>query len=402
MALQLNNFTGFESRGPEEAESTQGSITFPTGSPRSGIAELSVPAASNTFFRLPWVVGTDAGADYIFGIGIDFASLTDDTSGVVHVRDSAGTVILNVRVGASSKIVIRDNVGTDVITATNAISTGSYVYIEVYFQHIGTNANGELFIDGVSEGTTTTADFSAGNNLDSTATLSIKSDTSNAFTAEDVYILSGASSAADRLGDAEVFGYQTSDTGTTNLLNGSWDETGDTPGVEEADGTAVEVAGASSTTAVSDLDDGTNARGREGGPTAGAADVSGTIKGAKYVFNLKRINGSGTSLRYLFGNADDGETSSANISTILTTTYAIFEELSEAAGVVPTASENFSFGLSAGTDDVGNRTIFAADIWAMLLHVPAGEEDNSDLEWAATQILGQQEPVREPNEVVEY
>ena len=547
MALMLNNITGFETQGFEEAESNTGSITFPTASPRSGAAELSVPAAANTSYRLPWVIGTDAGADYIFGIAIDFASLTDDTSGVVHVRDSAGTVILNMRIGASSKLVIRDRGGNDRITSTNALSTGQYFYIEVYFQHLESSANAELFIDGVSEGTTSAGVFSAGNSLDSSATLSIKSDGSNAYTADDLYILSGATAASDRLGNCEVFGYQTSDTGNTNLANGSWDETGDTPAVPEADGTAVEVAGASSTTAVSDFN-AFNDRGQHGGPdaivgdtydfntsdagptdndavwtndanafdgststfastsTAGSEttnelrgegtaapasggtivdvfvrgnfttnsaaltiiiytdgegesllqeqnpnplggfdrywrlttpsggwswakiqaleciffkpsggdievnrlevfvshstgsetitpDVSGTIKGAKYIYSLKRTNGSGTSLGYLFGNATDGETSGGNIEADLTTSYIIFEEVSEAAGVVPTASENFSAGLEAGTTDTGGREIFCSDMWAMLLHVPSGGADVNIVVPLGTFSLAGQVPI---------
>ena len=113
-------------------------------------------------------------------------------------------------------------------------------------------------------------------------------------------------------------------------------------------------------------------------------DVSGTIKGAKYIYNLKRGNGSGTSMRYIFGNTGDGETSSADIEATLTTAYQIVEELSEAAGVVPLSSEDFSFGISAGTDDTGGRSIFAADIWAMLLHVPAAGGHTAE----AAQTLG--------------
>jgi hypothetical protein len=75
-------------------------------------------------------------------------------------------------------------------------------------------------------------------------------------------------------------------------------------------------------------------------------------------------------LRYLYGNTGDGETSSANIASSLTVSYAIFEQISEAAGVVPLSTENFSAGLSAGTTDTGGREIFCADMWAMLLHVP--------------------------------
>ena len=105
-------------------------------------------------------------------------------------------------------------------------------------------------------------------------------------------------------------------------------------------------------------------------------DVSGTIIGAKWIYNLKRSNGSGTSMRYLFGNTGETATSSADIEADLTTGFPLIkEQISEAASQVPTALEDFRIGISAGTDDTGGRSLFCADAWCMLLHVPAAAAD---------------------------
>ncbi len=64
-------------------------------------------------------------------------------------------------------------------------------------------------------------------------------------------------------------------------------------------------------------------------------EASGTIIGAKYIYRLKRSSGSGTSMRYWFGNSVDGETSSPDIEGDLGTSYTIKEQISEATGIVP-------------------------------------------------------------------
>ncbi len=372
MPLTLNNFTGFETEGPEEATSATGSVTFPTTDVRSGLSCLFLDGGGESY-AMAWDANgaTDDGTDYIIGFGVKFESTTADITSFVSLIDDSSNVIFGVRLASSNKIEIVDTT-TFRITATNEVGTTNYHYIEVYFTYTGTDS-AELFIDGVSEGTTSVADFFATGTIAPTGTLRFIHDGTNSVRIDDVYILSGASSADDRLGPIEVFGYQAGESATSTggtPTNGTFTETGDTIGVDEVDGTALEASGASALTLTVDLTDGSNARGLEGGPAAGAADVSGTILAAKYVLNLKRGNGSGTSMRYLYGNSSETETSSADIESNLSSSYVIFEQLSITASVVPTSSDDFSFGISAGTDDTGSREIFCADAWCMLLHCP--------------------------------
>ncbi|KKM61731.1 hypothetical protein LCGC14_1528850, partial [marine sediment metagenome] len=66
MALTLNNFTGFETQGDEEASSTIGTPIYNTTSPMDGGADLELDSAST--WDLPWVEGvTDAGTAWIVG-----------------------------------------------------------------------------------------------------------------------------------------------------------------------------------------------------------------------------------------------------------------------------------------------------------------------------------------------
>ncbi len=543
MALTLNNFTGFETQGNEEASSVVGTPTYETTNHRTGGSALSVDGTSDDY-DIPWVaVGvTDAGADYIIGFALRKNTNPGTTAAVVGVADDAPATILQVSLNTSGALELKNAAGATLDTSS-ALNDDQWYYVEIYAQLNNASGAWEWFIDGITEGSGIGADFTDGNTFGTaTSDLGFGSTTSVVMLFDDVYILSGATASSDRLGGSsisqmpEVFGYQcgagTTRTGTPT--NGTFTETGDTLAAEEADGTALEAAGASALTLVSDLDDPANPRGLSGGPsmltgdtyyfdtsdagptdndavwsndanafdggivtnantstvgtkttnelrgegttapgsggtlgdvffrvrhvhgitsgvmgfsietdaaaeellndtdnasaagsgvikqsswfkltaptggwtfakiqsleiimwkdsgggnmgvhkaeifvehTTGAEkfpfDVSGTIKGAKYIFRLKRGAGSGTSLRYLYGNSGDGETSSADINPVLVTAYAIFEQISEAAGVVPTSSEDFSVGISAGTTDTGGREIFASEIWAMLLHVPA-------------------------------
>lgn len=371
MALTLNNLSGGETGGLEEASAFTGTDLVDTSAFRTGTRYYLLNAAESIEFA-PFASISDAGVGYVVGAAVQISSLTP----------SAAIPFLSLREGASEFFRLEFTTGNDVLvvdangstirTISSPFTGGEYHFVEVYFQH-SSSGTVEVFIDDISQGSDPAQDLTDGGTFD-TVRFENATGTGKNLRVDDFYILSGATAASDRYGDCEVFGYQAGESSTRvgTPTNGTFTETGDTPGSAEADGTALEANGASALTLTTDLDDATNSRGLVGGPSTGAPhDVSGTIKAAKYIYNLKRGNGSGTSLRYLYGNTGDGETSSADQEANLTSVYATFEELSEAAGVVPLSTEDFSFGISAGTDDTGGREIFAADIWAMLLHVPA-------------------------------
>ena len=542
MVLTLNTFVGAETEGFEEISDISGT-TIVAAAARSGRFGFR----GGTFDIAPFDFVSDAGNDYILGFGIRFSRVDPAAANTFLTMREGASEFIELQVDTNGDLLILDAERALIRTIVDPFTVDQYHYIELYFQH---QASGtiELFIDNASQGSDSSRDLTDGGTFTNFRMAEISVGVTDQ---DDIYFFSGATSPTDRLGDCEVFGYQAGALSTTTgaPTNGTFTETGDTPGVEEADGTALEASGGSALTLTADLD-APNARGQHGGPlfkgdvyhfdasddgpndagglwnndsnafdgnegtgadslstTAGSAssnflggdgtnapssggtindvyvnirytadspndvnfrvttdaegetlltqsvistsialnspyfklstpsggwtwakiqalefriwdastsaniavlriarvfvehtdgefDVSGTIKGAKYIYNLKRSNGSGTSLRYLFGNTGDGETSSADQEGNLTTAYEIFEEVSEAAGVVPLATEDFSFGISAGTDDTGGREIFAADIWAMLLHVPdAGGADVNIVVPLGTFSLAGQVPI---------
>ena len=346
MALTLNNITGFETQDTKEAQVESGS-DFTTTNPRSGASCLILNTAGNQF-TLPWIVlgATDAGSDYIIGMAIRKSGNPGSDFSIATVLDDSSSAVLAIALTTSGTIDLKDAEAA-VLDTSFALNNDQWYYIEIYAEINSASGAWEWFIDGSSEGSDTGADLTDGNSFGtSTSTRLILQDigSSDEICFDDVYILSGATAATDRLGGTtaaempEVFGYQSgpNTTRTGTPTNGTFTETGDTPGVDEADDTALEAAGASALTLTCDLDEGSNARGLEGGPAAGAADVSGTIIGAKWIYNLKRSNGSGTSMRYLFGNSLDGETSSADIEADLTTGFpGIKEQISESDTIAP-------------------------------------------------------------------
>ncbi len=368
MALTLNNFTGFETQGAEEASAIGGTPTYPTTDVRSGGACLLLDGSSDSY-TLPWVASgvTDAGGDYIFGGAVKFASLTEDIGGFIDIRDDLGGGLLRLRVGASGKIELSDNSATVVITSTNAVGTSAYHFIEVYFEFVGTNANAELFIDGVSEGTTSTGDFLAsGTSVD---ILRCLHDGSNNVRFDDIYILSGAASAADRFGDFSVKTYQNTAEDATDqgdaLADGTWALVSETPSNSGTsnDASYVDTGNLTGSTI---MDEGDRA-----GPS-GDSDVTGaTIKGAKFISNLKRTSGGGRDHKILYGNDSDwASTSQAATADLgLTVDYVIHEVLTVDTNLVPTSSESFQQGFSKSA--TAGQDIFCGDQWAMLGYVPA-------------------------------
>ena len=373
MALQVNNFTGFETGDTLEALSIAGSPTFPITDVRSGGRKLFLDVGSEKY-TLPWVDNvTDAGGDYIIGFAVKFASTSSDPTAFATVSDTNGSII-EINVDNNNSIVVESQ-GVDQITSSEeVIGTSSYHYIEVYFQH-SDSGNAELFIDGVSQGTATAQDFSRGGSLDSTVGLLFNHDGSNDISIDDVYILSGASSASDAFGDAEVFPYQNTaedatDQGDT-LADGTWALVSETP-LNEGTSNDAQYVDTGNLTGSTICDEGTRA-----GPS-GDANVDGdsNIKAAKWIGRFKRGAGGGRTHNFYGGNDGAGanhatwiaSNDAKTLAMSLDTVYATFTMLSESTEV-PSSTEDFQYGFSKSA--TGGQDIFCGDIWAMLLHVPS-------------------------------
>jgi hypothetical protein len=289
-------------------------------------------------------------------------------------------------------VIDRDNVAR--ITSTTALSVDTYYFIELYWQNLD-SGNAELFINSVSEGTTSARDFK-----ETTLVVDGYSIRSNLTASEpdhffdDVYILTGASSASDRLSNFAVKTYQSTDVGATDqgdtLADGTWALVSETPGNE----------GTSNDAQYQDTGNLTGSTITDGGDRpgpSGDSDVTGaTIKGAKYISNLMRGTGGGRTHTILHGNSGDGVTATADLG--LTVDFLIYEVLSESASIVPTESEFMQMGFSKSA--TGGQDIFCGDQWAMLGYVPAaGNAPDTD---AQLFIAGQQQPVIQLTEIVAY
>ena len=152
VALQNNNFTGFETQGAEEALSTTNTPTYPTTDPRTGQAHLSLDAGD--VYELPWIETgkTDQGNDYIVTFAIKVGDKTPTVlNRMVGVKDSAGAILFDLRVATNGDVELRDNVSGLIRTLTDPLSTTVYQLWQIYFQHSATGTI-EIFIDGISQG----------------------------------------------------------------------------------------------------------------------------------------------------------------------------------------------------------------------------------------------------------
>jgi hypothetical protein len=396
MALTLNNFTGFETQGAEEASATAGTLTYETTNPRNGDAALIIDSGADEF-DLPWVEGvTDAGSAYVFGVAMQSPSGHGATT-VLEVMDDSSTTIMVLRWVNDNTMILRD--ANDSALDTSAVlSTGEWHFFEVYAQLNNGSANWEWFIDGTSEGSGSGADLTNGNGFGSASSFLRFGSTTSTIWFDDVYILSGATAASDRYGDFAVTMYQQTEMGATDngdgLTNGTWTLVGQTPAVTdtsndaEYDGTGSAWAGDTTTDAGASPD---NAR---SGPS-GDGDVSDTASvAAKFVWTLQRSNGKAhTSMFGRYGNDVDGTADTADLP--LATAYSNEFFLSESAAVVPTNTENFRIGFGATGD--GARTITCGEQWAMLGFVPL--KTSETLSALSSGILGIQNSFAGPFEI---
>ena len=370
MALTLNNFTGFETQGEEEASASGGSPSFETASPLSGSSSLSFNASTDTY-TLPWTAGvTDAGSGYIIGFRLDVA-LASGTNDVLEVLDDSGGVILTATVLTSGRLRLLDAAGGTLIFASDTVQNK---FVEIYAQLNNSSADWEMFFDGVSQGSGSGADLTDGNAFGSSSELKLSGVSTNTLLFDDIYILSGATSASDRYGDFAVKAYQNTaedatDQGDT-LADGTWALVSETPGNLGTSNDA-QYRDTGNLTGSTIMDEGDRP-----GPS-GDSDVTGaTIKGAKFLGTYMRSTGGGRTHSMLTGS---DETVSgfpqATTTIVLTTDYVVHERL-VAAGVVevPTTADFFQMGFSKSA--TAGQDIFCGDQWCMLGYVPAAVAAN--------------------------
>lgn len=366
MALTLNQFIGVETGGLEEFPTTAGTPTASTAQVRSGAFSVLINASGETVSFDPLQLVASGGTGTIIGFGVWPDSL--DPIGdlpMVRFAESGGQVMtLFFQEPDATTIELRNQFNGVVDTFPNSLVAGQWNYVEFFFEHLD-SASYELFVDGVSKGSGSGADFNRGGAFNN-VTFSNTGDTTVITYYDDIYVLTGATAASDRLGDTlgvEVFKYQSAkasnvpDDGGGNLDVGNWGDSGETP-LNEANVAVYQNAGAGAV-------DSNTADGSPEGPSGDSRiDGDSNIKGIKGVWRMKRSGGGGSDHFGLLGNNVDGTTRSADFNPDMQ--FADFFFLSEAATIVPLSTEFCRIGF----ETTGGQDFNCADMWAMILHVP--------------------------------
>ena len=361
MALTLNNFVGFETGGLEEAADTNGSPAIVTTIVRTG--SYALDANSNNAFSVnPFESVSDAGGDQIVAFAVYILDTTP-ASQVIFFRavedntTTAGFVAFSLNLETDGDLEIQFQGGDPEIIST-PFTDNTWHYIEILWQ-VSNSGTFDIFIDGSAAASQFTGKDTIGSGTFDRYYLS--GGGVSDFRFDDIYCMSDATGTSDFLGvKTEVLGgYQNTIEDATDqgsaLNNGTWANVGQTP---FADGTQADYQQTAAIEGFTICDEGNRA-----GP---AGDAPGTITGAKYIQRLNRTNGSSpTTLDKSFGNSVDGVTA-VDVASALTVAFANFFEVSEAAGVVPTNSENFAMGM--GQTGSGGRDIGSHEMTAMLLH----------------------------------
>ena len=239
----IRNFVGFETGDVEELSATAGSpsISNTAADVRTGTYGLVI-ASSGDQADID-VSSAQGDGGYVLGFAFSLPT-ADPTFGsqMVRLLDSASDDILGFNYNADGSLDLLNEAGTTLVTVTLNWANDEWVYVEVYFQN-ATTGNYELFVNGTSEGSGS-SDFQGTGGADDLTTIRFLSTNSDpTFRFDDVYLMSGASAASDRLGVnrvseplmPQVLGAfqntveDATDQGTT-LDDGTWALVGETPG----------------------------------------------------------------------------------------------------------------------------------------------------------------------------
>lgn len=369
MALTNNNCFGAETGGLEEVVSVVGSVSASTAQVRTGTYSYLCPSSSDNFTISPFDTIASGGDNLILGFGLNIADVAPVTTTLDFIRVSDSTsVFFNIDLDVNNDWIVQDAEGANVGSPFDpGLTNATYALVEIYLEHSASGAV-EIFINGVSKFSASAQDFTDGGTLTGSFTRFRGYSVTNDTHFDDIYVRTGASSSADRLGGSEVFKYQsikasaTPDDGGGNLNTGNWSDAGETPGSE----TNVAIYTSAGAGAV-DSDD-TNGS-PEGPKNDARIDGDSNIKLLKGVWHMKRGTGGGAAHYGLLGNDVDGTARSADFDpgTVYVNKFHLTEASGGAAGDIPLSTEYCRIGFE--TD--GAQDFDCGDMWAMLLHVPA-------------------------------
>jgi len=357
MALTLNNFWGAETGGLEETVASDANSDISSSEVNSGTYSYHAVGSSTIDFD-PFESVADAGGGYVFG----FWSKQTAGSITIAIR-GGGSPIIAIQIStALGQIRLWDANSSEVDAATADFSDGGYV--EVYF----TTTTAEVFIDGTSALSVTGEDFDNGSSPD-LVRLAF-SDATNWI--DDIYFMSGATSASDRLGGCEVFAYRSSlasatpdyTKGSNGALNsGQWVDAQDLPFSESNVAIYSDTTARAGVAQTNDLGGAENA----GGPS-GDSNVDGdsNIVAMKGIWRMKRTGGSGAVHYGLMVSSNYSPTDTDRTADFdPTTSYVNYFDVREDR--IPGASNNGFIGFEK---DNKGQDFNCSDMLFQILHVP--------------------------------
>ena len=293
MALVLNNFWGAETGGMEETSAFSG-VSVSSSTVRSGAYSYNFSGSADLTLD-PFESVVDAGGDYVVGIAIHIGIALENIR--VSIRDSAATEILRLTLSTSNSTLRDSASNTD---SGSGVTGSAWHFYEIWFEASGTGnctvyQNGNVLITSSNA-----TDFDTGNPV---ADLFIDNTGATPAYVDDIYFMSGATSADDRLGGCEIYSYRSSlnsaspDLGST-LNTGTWLAIQTVPfsGSVGATYDNVAVGGRVNT-------DDVGGSAGTGGPYTDA-NITGEIIASKQVARLERGNGGGTEHFLIFTNSE--------------------------------------------------------------------------------------------------
>lgn len=348
MALTLNLICGFETGGLEELSSTTGTPTISSSVLNAGGSERSLIVGNGANLGIVSLFSevSSAGTDHVLG----FAFRTDNiTRGGLYVeaQDPASANHCRINVNTSGKLELLDSSSTVRITGTTTLSSNTWYYVELYWQNSNTG-NAELFLNGISEGTASSQDFDTGAALDNIRIVS--PNTADTVHYDDIYWLSGATAASDRLGHTfHVRGFQSGAATTTadyDIVTGGTGVSGNWANAGERPLNASNLVSIDGTYAITYND--TNSGGAGPGINSGSGSLPTAdyqVVGAKWWWNIDRTSGAGRTHQTARGNTGDGATTDTGLNSVIDTTAINYFLVDEALDTpVPLVTEDFVQG----------------------------------------------------------
>lgn len=367
MARTLNTFTGFETGGLEEVNSSGNAPTLDSTTKRTGTYSLQCAGKSPEAFV---VFATTDSNDQLFGFAVRFSDVTPAANvEFLHVDNAALTVAhMRLRMKTDGNLVIVDANDSEVASVANPFTAGQWHTVEVRLGK-GNSANCGVWVDGTSVLFVSAGDFQSGTADMTRIGLRGSPTTGEQINFDDFYSYHTVDSNTERLSNGiaalpfwEVLGpYQnTAEDGTDQgdaLNDGTWALMSETPANEGTSNDGGWTGTPRSGYMITD-------EGTRLGPASDTRFTYGTGVASKFLHRIKRGTGGGTTHNRIYGTSASQTTEA--FPTALTVGYENRETLSTAH--LPTTSQSFAVGMGVS----GAQDIIAADIWAFYLQTRSG------------------------------